>query len=194
VLLPNAYLAEIDPQKLHGYLLSKTHPVGRFKARFFAALGYAAERLARTGSRPQDSTSHTGRATGRVAAGGASLQDSGYSEGTQRAIGGRAERVVRGCGWWGASLRHRLSGRRQVTVQPLDVVVLTHDVPTHGLRQGDLGTVVEIYGPNSIGVEFVAASGRTQALVTLHPTDFRPVADDDLVAVRPSGSADRRDG
>ena len=44
MLLPNAELAEIDPQKLHGYLLSPTHPVGRFKARFFAALGYAAER------------------------------------------------------------------------------------------------------------------------------------------------------
>jgi hypothetical protein len=44
VLLSNAHLAEIDPQKLHGYLLSRTHPVGRFKARFFAALGYAAER------------------------------------------------------------------------------------------------------------------------------------------------------
>jgi hypothetical protein len=44
VLLPDADLAEIDPEKLHGYLLSSTHPVGRFKARFFAALGYAAER------------------------------------------------------------------------------------------------------------------------------------------------------
>ena len=44
MLLPNADLAEIDPQKLHGYLLSHTHPVGRFKARFFVALGYAAER------------------------------------------------------------------------------------------------------------------------------------------------------
>ena len=44
MLLPNAGLAEIDPLKLHGYLLSHTHPVGRFKARFFAALGYSAER------------------------------------------------------------------------------------------------------------------------------------------------------
>ena len=44
MLLPNADLAEIDPQKLHGYLLSPTHSVGRFKARFFAALGYSAER------------------------------------------------------------------------------------------------------------------------------------------------------
>ena len=44
MLLPNAHLAEIDPQKLQGYLLSQTHPVGRFKARFFGALGYTADR------------------------------------------------------------------------------------------------------------------------------------------------------
>jgi len=80
-----------------------------------------------------------------------------------------------------------------VTVHPLDVVVLTHDVPAHGLRRGDLGAVVEIYGANSIAVEFVAASGRTQALVTLHPVDLRAVADDDLVSVRPAGS-DRHNG
>jgi hypothetical protein len=42
VLLPNADRAEIDPEKLRGYLLSFTHPIGRFKARFFAALGYVA--------------------------------------------------------------------------------------------------------------------------------------------------------
>lgn len=81
-----------------------------------------------------------------------------------------------------------------MTVHSLDVVVLTHDLPVYGLRRGDLGAVVEIYGADSIGVEFVAASGRTQALVTLRPDDLRPVADDDLVAVRPAGSADRRDG
>ena len=42
--LPNADLAEIDSRKLHDYVLSPTHPVGRFKARFFAALGYSHER------------------------------------------------------------------------------------------------------------------------------------------------------
>ena len=41
--LPNAEQATIDPRKLHGYLLSTSHPVGRFKARFFAALGYEAQ-------------------------------------------------------------------------------------------------------------------------------------------------------
>ena len=42
MLLPNADRAEIDPAKLRDYLLSFTHPVGRFKARFFNALGYIA--------------------------------------------------------------------------------------------------------------------------------------------------------
>ncbi len=81
-----------------------------------------------------------------------------------------------------------------MSVLPLDVVVLTRDLPAYGLRRGDLGAVVEIYGPDSIGVEFVAASGRTQALVTVAGDDLRPVADDDLVAVRPARPTDRRDG
>ena len=38
--IPNAQRAVIDPVKLHGYLLSHSHPVGRFKAVFFQALGY----------------------------------------------------------------------------------------------------------------------------------------------------------
>ena len=80
-----------------------------------------------------------------------------------------------------------------MSLKPLDVVVLRQDRPAQGLRQGDLGAVVEIYGANSIGVEFVAAAGRTQALITLTPHDVRPVADDDLVAVRPSGSSAQRD-
>jgi len=73
-----------------------------------------------------------------------------------------------------------------VTPQLLDVVVLEHDVPDHGLRRGDLGAVVELYSADAIAVEFVAASGRTQALLTLHPTAVRAVHDDDLVAVRPT--------
>ena len=41
--IPNADHAVIDPAKLHGYLLSRSHPVGRFKAAFFLALGYSPE-------------------------------------------------------------------------------------------------------------------------------------------------------
>ena len=67
----------------------------------------------------------------------------------------------------------------------LDTVVLTRDVPEAGLRRGDLGAIVEVFGPNSFEVEFVAASGRTQALVTLTADDIRHVGDQDLVSVRP---------
>lgn len=38
----NALRAVIEPAKLQDYLLSTTHPVGRFKAAFFGALGYEA--------------------------------------------------------------------------------------------------------------------------------------------------------
>ena len=43
MLLPNAERAVIDPSKLDGYVLSASHPVGRFKARFFAALGFTSD-------------------------------------------------------------------------------------------------------------------------------------------------------
>jgi hypothetical protein len=43
VLLPNADEAVIDRAKLRDYLLSTTHPLGRFKARFFNALGFTAD-------------------------------------------------------------------------------------------------------------------------------------------------------
>jgi hypothetical protein len=44
VLLPNAEHAIIERAKLEGYLLSLSHPVGRFKARFFVGLGFSAGR------------------------------------------------------------------------------------------------------------------------------------------------------
>jgi len=67
----------------------------------------------------------------------------------------------------------------------LDTVVLTRDLPTDGLRAGDLGAVVEIYEPDGLEVEFVTASGKTGAVVTVRVSDVRRVAENDLVAVRP---------
>ena len=45
----------------------------------------------------------------------------------------------------------------------LDTVVLATDLPEHGLRQGDLGAVVEVYEPDALEVEFVVDS-RTNVL------------------------------
>ena len=81
-----------------------------------------------------------------------------------------------------------------MSFHPLDVVVLNTDLPAQGLKRGDLGAVVDMYEPDAIDVEFVTASGRTKALITLKSSDIREVGDDDLVAVRPTGaSPDHRD-
>ena len=66
----------------------------------------------------------------------------------------------------------------------LDTVVLDRDIPEHGLRRGDLGAVVDVHEPDGLEVEFVLASGRTQALLTLNARDVRAVGDGDLIAVR----------
>ena len=55
----------------------------------------------------------------------------------------------------------------------LDMVVLGRDLPERGLRAGDLGAAVEVYGTGGLEVEFVGASGQTKALVTLQPSDLR---------------------
>ena len=66
----------------------------------------------------------------------------------------------------------------------LDTVVLVRDLPDSGLLVGDLGAVVQTYGDEAVEVEFVTASGRTQALLTLSVLDVRSVRDDDLLSVR----------
>ncbi len=67
----------------------------------------------------------------------------------------------------------------------LDTVVLDRDLPESGLRRGDLGAIVSLYDSDGIEVEFVTASGKTEALVSLKTSDVRPVASTDLVSVRP---------
>jgi hypothetical protein len=41
--LPNAEKAIVDERKVREYLLSPSHPVGRFKARFFGSIGFPPE-------------------------------------------------------------------------------------------------------------------------------------------------------
>ena len=71
-------------------------------------------------------------------------------------------------------------------LQVLDIVVLTRDLSEHDLQVGDLGTVVELYAPDGLEVEFVQASGKTKALVTLKRSDVGAVADRDILSVRAS--------
>lgn len=66
----------------------------------------------------------------------------------------------------------------------LETVVLNRNLPDRGLQKGDLGTVVHVYEPDGLEVEFVSASGKTEALVTLKEAEVRAVADGDLITVR----------
>jgi hypothetical protein len=49
----------------------------------------------------------------------------------------------------------------------LDVVALTEDLPQHGLRRGQVGTVVEVLAPDVVEVEFSDDEGRTYAMAAL---------------------------
>lgn len=69
-------------------------------------------------------------------------------------------------------------------IELLETVVLKRDLPEYGLRAGDLGAVVELYEPEGLEVEFVTASGKTQAVVTLGVGDVRKLEPSDMIAVR----------
>ena len=71
-----------------------------------------------------------------------------------------------------------------MNISTLEPVVLNEDLSAHGLKRGDIGTVVEIYSPEDFEVEFVTGAGRTQALVSLHINQIRPVGPQDIPAVR----------
>jgi hypothetical protein len=68
----------------------------------------------------------------------------------------------------------------------LDTVALNRDLPEHNLRRGDLGAVVHVLAPDLYEIEFVRASGLTEALVSLSSSDVRAVGDADLLSVRPA--------
>lgn len=54
------------------------------------------------------------------------------------------------------------------TIQLLDVVALTGDLPQHGLVRGQVGAVIESLAPQVFPVEFVGTNGRPYATLPLH--------------------------
>ena len=70
-------------------------------------------------------------------------------------------------------------------IKELDAVVLTHDLPEHGLESGDVGTAVLVHGAGvAYEVEFVGYDGHTVALLTLERAQVRPLQTNDLPHVR----------
>ena len=61
-------------------------------------------------------------------------------------------------------------------MKELETVILTEDLPEHGLRRGDMGTVVLVHGERGYEVEFMTLDGETVAVTSLFPHQIRSVA------------------
>ena len=65
------------------------------------------------------------------------------------------------------------------------MIVLNADRPSDGLRAGDVGAVVHVYGDgNAYEVEFVDGNGSTIALLTLSADEVRPIESGELLHTR----------
>lgn len=63
--------------------------------------------------------------------------------------------------------------------------VLTSDLPEHGLKSGDVGTVVYVYcGEQAYEVEFFRLDGATAAVATVRADELRAVSADDVTHAR----------
>ena len=73
-----------------------------------------------------------------------------------------------------------------------DSVVLTEDLREEGLKAGDIGTVVHIHrNGEGYEVEFMTLDGETLAVVTLLPSQVRPIGHGEIANARPVGSLSR---
>ena len=75
-------------------------------------------------------------------------------------------------------------------VQELERVALTDDLPQHGLKAGDIGMVVHIYGERQgYEVEFVTVNGELIALASVYPSQIRQLEPDEIASARRVKSA-----
>lgn len=73
-------------------------------------------------------------------------------------------------------------------IPELESVVLNADLPEHGLKKGDIGTVVLVHrGGQGYEVEFIALDGETIAVVTLDAAQVRPAEHGEIAHVRAVG-------
>jgi hypothetical protein len=69
-------------------------------------------------------------------------------------------------------------------MQELATVVLTTDLPEHGLKADDLGTVVLIHQHSGYEVEFMTLDGETVAVVSLSLDPGRPIGRREIAHAR----------
>ncbi len=70
-------------------------------------------------------------------------------------------------------------------IKELDRVVLTADLPEHGLMSGDIGTVVLIHrGGIGFEVEFLTLDGESLAVTSLPASHVRPISSKEIAHAR----------
>jgi len=70
-------------------------------------------------------------------------------------------------------------------IQEHDRVVLAATVPSEGLVEGNVGTVVHVYRDGqAYEVEFTTLEGQTAAMVTLEASQVRPVGKGEITYAR----------
>ena len=69
-------------------------------------------------------------------------------------------------------------------IRELDSVILTCDLPEHGLKRGDLGTVVLAHAGKAYEVEFMALDGETLAVVSLSKDQLRAIGRREIAHAR----------
>ena len=57
-------------------------------------------------------------------------------------------------------------------IELLSAVAVLRDFPAHGLKRGQVGTVVEMLDPSAVLVEFCDDQGHTYAMVPLMTEDL----------------------
>lgn len=69
--------------------------------------------------------------------------------------------------------------------EELDTIVLNRSIEKNGLKKGDVGTIVHVYEEGkALEVEFITAKGKTVAVLTLTPSDIRPMERNEILHVR----------
>ncbi len=72
-----------------------------------------------------------------------------------------------------------------INVKELDTVVLVKDIKEYNLKKGDVGAVLNVYSKDkALEVEFVAANGKTIAILTLKFEDVRQMDKNEILHAR----------
>jgi len=181
VKVPALEQAVIDEEKIRDYLLSREHPVGKYKCVVFEALGYSRAEWSqlRDDIRAQHLILDVFRTI--EACRGAKYMIQGTLRGPNGSVAEMVSIWIIETGGFRSPFCDHVSGMK---FKKLDTIVLNRDLPEQGLKEGDVGAIVHVHSDGSLETEFVTAGGRTHAVVTLAISDARPLAPHDMISVR----------